>query len=74
MREDYLIIIILIIFFQKKAPVTRTDWNIRMVGNGAYVIYTKKDKVVGITSHFYESRFMENGWTMENYSGECSGV
>ena len=43
----------------QKATVTRTDWNIRMVGNGTYVTYTEKDETAGVTSHFYESRFME---------------
>ena len=43
----------------QKATVTRTDWNIRVVGNGAYVTYTEKDETAGVASHFYESRFME---------------
>ena len=43
----------------RQATVTRTDWNIRMVGNGAYVTYTEKDEVAGVVSNFYESRFME---------------
>ena len=43
----------------QKATVTRTDWNFRIVGNGAYVTYTEKDEAEGTTSHFYESRFME---------------
>lgn len=43
----------------QKATITRTDWNFRIVGNGAYVTYTEKDESGGLTSHFYESRFME---------------
>ena len=43
----------------QKVTVTRTDWNIRLVGNGAYVTYTEKDDVAGFKIHFYESRFME---------------
>ncbi len=43
----------------QKATVTRTDWNFRIVGNGAYVTYKEKDEVAGVESLMYESRFME---------------
>lgn len=43
----------------QKATVTRTAWNFRIVGNGAYVTYIEKDEAGDMTSHFYESRFME---------------
>ena len=43
----------------QKGDVTRTNWNFRIVGNGAYVTYTEKDEVAGVVSNFYESRFME---------------
>lgn len=43
----------------QKATVIRTDWNFRIVGNGAYVTYKEKDESAGTENHFYESRFME---------------
>lgn len=43
----------------QKATVTRTNWNFRIVGNGAYVTYKEKDESAGMENHFYESRFME---------------
>lgn len=43
----------------QKAITTRTDWNFRIVGNGAYVTFKQKDEIAGVASHFYESRFME---------------
>lgn len=49
----------------QKATVTRTDWNFRIVGNGAYVTYKQKDDYAGMVFNFYESRFMEKmhgGW------------
>lgn len=43
----------------QQVTTTRADWNLRIVGNGAYVTFKQKDETAGVASHFYESRFME---------------
>lgn len=42
-----------------KVTTTRTDWNFRIVGDGAYVTFKQKDDYSGMAFNFYGSRFME---------------
>jgi hypothetical protein len=42
-----------------KASVARSDWNIRIVGNAAYVTFKQMDTIGGATNYYHEGRFME---------------